>query len=398
MRFSVPTNWQEDLIPKIRKDSVEELYGKLHTDFVGGGRSSYLLPHISKKTAASHIQEAHKNGLKFNYLLNAMCLNNLEWTASGQRKLRFLLDWLAEIGVNCVTVSIPYLLELVKKRYPQLKVCVSTQPEVDGVRRAVYWQDLGADKITLSTIDVNRDFRLLKQIRKSVKCKLQLIANLWCLQGCYLHPYHCVLLDHSSQKCHPSSKWFKIDYCYLSCNHIRLKNPVEFIRSEWIRPEDVHYYEEIGIDELKFVDRLMTTDAISLIVNAYTDRYYNGNLLDLFYSPAKLIKYQKVGFLRKLRHIPRRLFTKSSKPFRLANLYYDARAGIYVDNQALNGFLERLLEEDCRLKSCEECKYCDEIAGKSVKIDPNYRKKILEEYRRFFNEVFSERISGHVYK
>ena len=27
MKFSVPTNWQDDLIPEIRKDSVEELYG-----------------------------------------------------------------------------------------------------------------------------------------------------------------------------------------------------------------------------------------------------------------------------------------------------------------------------------------------------------------------------------
>jgi collagenase-like PrtC family protease len=232
MKFSVPYNWQADLLPGVKKVGVVELYSKLASDFVGGGRASYILPKISKSKVAKHISKAHQIGIKFNYLLNATCLGNREWGAKGQRRLVALLDWLTDIGIDGVTISIPYLLELIKKRYPRLEVCISTQAGVDSIKRAQYWEELGADRITLAEISVNRDFPLLRQIRKAVKCELQLIANLDCLYHCPFWMYHSVLNSHGSQDDYA----FLIDYCSIACNYIRLKEPVEFIRAGWIRP------------------------------------------------------------------------------------------------------------------------------------------------------------------
>ena len=132
MKFSVPTNWQDELLDALDKDYVDELYGKLDCDIVGGGRPSCLLPNISKSRFRRHLEESHRRGIKFNYLLNATCISNRELTIWGQRKLRRLLDWIVDNDIEAVTVSLPYLLQFVKHNYPNLKVYGSpTCLEVD---------------------------------------------------------------------------------------------------------------------------------------------------------------------------------------------------------------------------------------------------------------------------
>lgn len=121
---------------------------------------------------------------------------------------------------------------------------------------------MGADIITLKQSTFNRNFNMLKKIREYVKCELQLIANNGCLFSCPFGFYHTHLIPHASQR------WNKyrnsiVDYCALSCKYIKLKEPVNFIRAVWIRPEDVHYYEKIGIDYLKLVGRPKFTDTIA---------------------------------------------------------------------------------------------------------------------------------------
>lgn len=389
MKFSVPVNWQDGLIAKINKKDVEELYGKLDADFVGGGRASSVVTPVSKKKAAAYIKEAHKNDLKFNYLLNAACMDNREWQRRGQKKLKDILSWLISVKVNSVTITIPYLLELIKKQYPQLKVCVSTQAGVDTIERAKYWVDLGADEITLSFVDVNRNFHLLREIRKNVKCKLKLIANLDCLYQCPFYKYHANLNSHASQSGH-FTRGFMIDYCYLNCSYKRLKNPVEFIRSPWIRPEDIHYYKDIGIDKIKFVNRAMTTEKICLVVNAYTDRHYDGNLLDLFSAPAKNIAHTRSDCFRKLKYFLRPFSINLFRLYKGRELFLNRE--VYIDNRALDGFLEHFLKEDCCLKSCESCGYCKDAAKKAVKISPGYQNNSIRRYKDFLDDLTSSRM------
>lgn len=383
MKFSVPHNWQKDLLPGLRKFKIEELYAKLAKDFVGGGRASCVLPHVSKKKVAMFVSEAHKNGIQFNYLLNATCLGNQEWSIKGQRSLTKLLDWLTDIGVDKVTISMPYLLELIKKRYPKLKVCVSTQAGVDSIKRARHWEELGAERITLAETSVNRNFPLLRQIRRAVKCELQLIANLECLYQCPFWIYHSVLNSHGSQ----DNNAFLIDYCYLSCNYIRLKNPVEFIKAGWIRPEDIRHYEAIGIDSLKLVNRGMTTEEIISVVDAYTKGHYDGNLLDLFSHPSKNIILQRPNILHKLRYFFRPFHVNLFTLLKARKLLGGTK--VYIDNRSLDGFIEYFLNENCSLKSCEDCGYCNRVAEKTVKISPDWRSESVCGYRKYLDSLLS---------
>lgn len=329
---------------------------------------------VTKKEAKEHILEIHKNSLKFDYLLNSPCLNNAEWTRKGQREIRKLLDWLVDIGVDSVTVSVPYLLQLIKRCYPDFEVNISIGAGVANTARAKYWEDLGANRITLVT-DLNRNFTFLKNIRENIKCHLQLIANLPCLFGCPFSHYHIVSLGHASQARH-ASKGFLIDYCSLNCKYLKLSEPWRMISSTWIRPEDLHYYDEIGIDTIKLADRGLKTEFILPIVEAYTAQEYKGNLFDLFPDAHKYLYFSKRYSWQRIKYFLHPMKYNMFLFYRHVNKM-DFKDPTYLDNEKLDGFIKFFMEGKCKLGNCEKCGYCRSIAEKVLNIPTEYKDKML---------------------
>jgi collagenase-like PrtC family protease len=391
MKLTIPFNGQEDLIPQLAGyPDVLEVYGKLTSDFVGGGKHSFQTPSITKSKLAYNVKIAHKQGLGFNYLLNSSCLNNAELTIKGQRKIAQLMDWLVDIGVDSVTVTIPYLLELIKKRYPSLKVYVSVLAGVNSLRRAKFWESMGADRITLLNVDVNRNFPLLVQIKNNVKCQLSLILNANCLYECPVYVYHGITTSHASQSGH-SSKGFVIDYCRIVCRYRQITEPVNFIKSSWIRPEDVACYEKIGINCFKIIDRGMSTQTILSIVEAYVKRDYSGNLLDLFPDPTKSLSFRKNNLFPKIRYFLRPFTVNVFKLREFAGLFPNP---VYIDNKQLNGFLDNIITKECGRILCEDCGYCNQVAAKVVKIDNSLYKTMVDNYKKCLDNL----ISGGLFK
>ena len=388
MRFLVPTNWTKDLIIGIKdKTNFDEVYGRLSSDFIGGASCPHMPNFISKKQAYLHINELHKYNIQFNYFLNSACLGNKEFSISGQRKIQALIQWLKKIEVDSITVSIPYLLRMIKKQYPQFKVNVSLCAGIDSVQRAKYWEDLGADQLTLASYKLNRNFQLLKKIRKNIKSELALTLNSLCLYNCPSYQFHMGNLSaHASQSKHYLSG-FMVDYYLLNCRFLMLRNPVEIIHSPWIRPEDVHYYEDIGIDKLKIIDGSALTKTILLRVKAYNDRYYDGNLMDLLDISSRNRLYMNSS---PLRYFLQRFSVNSFKLMKIMKLPSDL--GIYVDNRSLDGFLENFLRKNCDTDLCEDCDYCRKIADKALKIDEKLRKELENRYKESVDEFSSGRI------
>jgi len=386
MNFSVPTNWDDNLLLKVDKTYIEDFYGKLESDFFGGTKPSYALPSVTRKKASKHIKMVHDFKIKFNYLLNTSCLGNQEWTRSGQKKMNKMLSWLVDNKVEKVTVAIPYLAELIKKRFPDLKIVVSEIAGVGSLDRVKLWENLGADEILFSFIQGSRNFELLKSIRNNTKLKLKLTANLLCLRGCPFSKYHSVNGSHASQD---GFKWgrFSIDYCSARCRLIRFKHPWQIIRSGWIRPEDLKYYENIGVDSIKFVDRSMKTEFLERIVGAYTKGTYNGNLMDLFFTPDKSLVFNRNGgFLRKIKY-----FFHPGK-INLFKLYESRKLlqglDIKLDNQKLDGFLEYYLKADSSACLDDE-NYCKEIAQKALSFDNGARINQIKNLEKFLDSLNS---------
>jgi len=399
MRLSVATNFDPLLIEAIRRYPVVELFGKLREDAVGGGRAPYQLAPVTRNGLAEHVSQARSAGIGFNYLLNASCLGNREITRAGQREIEEIAGWLCDIGVESVTVASPYLLRLIKTRYPRLKVRISVFGGVDRARKARMWQDLGADCIVLDSILVNREFATLARIRKSVSCDLELLVNNNCLSSCALSPSHMNALAHAGQSWH-GNRGFFIDWCFLKCTEMKLRDPVNYIRSEWIRPEDTALYEELGYGLFKIAERDLPTAIMAARVKAYAERRYDGNLLDIvqpyaFAATGAADRYYRRGIGWYLRYALRpRLANPAQMLFlkRLADALNMTRpvAGrppVFVDNRALDGFMERFRKEGCRDADCEVCRWCHDFSAKAVQVDAAHRSRALHAFDALFEAL-----------
>jgi hypothetical protein len=390
MKFSVPTNWQEDLLDIYAHPLVLEVYGKLAEDFIGGGRPAYSLSGIFRRRAARYVKNIHKGNSEFNYLLNSSCMAGREFTRSGKKKIFRLLDWLVSIGTDSVTVSLPYLAELIKNNYPVLKIKVSVMAHVDSLEKAKFWESQGAESITLLHTKINRDFKLLKQIRNNIKCKLQLIANNHCLYGCHLEDSHELFASHSSQTGYYGGN-FSLDYCYLTCRYQKLKKPELLISSPWIRPEDVRFYEEIGIDSIKVVDRRMPSPELIKIINAYITGKYEGNLIDLFPNLGGFSFVNLSNILLKLKYF---LYPFQTNIFLLKKMKkLLEKLEIFIDNRSLDGFLDFFLTHDCGDIACDECGYCRNVAVRVVRIDRQYQNRLCQEYGKFLDSFLINRFN-----
>lgn len=389
MQLSLATNFDDELIGQVKEYPVAELFGKLPRDFVGGGRPSYALAPLPRRRFGQHVRLAQSLGIGFNYLLNAACLDNLEFTRRGQRAIERTLGWLADSGVASVTVSLPYLLELIKRRFPQFKVTIGVFARVATVQQAKFWEGLGADCITLDPLIVNRDFKALAAIRASVGCDLQLIANSDCLLFCPLASYHMVGLSHASQRRHRSAG-VALDYCLLTCTAAKLDDPVHYVRSNWIRPEDVRQYEDAGYGRLKILERGAPTDVLVRRVRAYAARRYDGNLLDLIdplagRQSADLRRNMLRGLRLRWRDGWRSLLAEARGMAALSRLAEirlrqtdPVRPGVYVDNRMLDGFLKGFPNVSCAARDCDLCGYCHGWAKRAVTIDPDYDARYAE--------------------
>jgi collagenase-like PrtC family protease len=374
MQLLVPTNWDPNLIlPLSKLEADVQIYGVLPTSMIGSGGSGPDNVRMVGNQAEEYIEQAHSAGLKFDYLLNAPSMSNMEWDENTHQELLMHLNWISSIGADSVTVTIPYLVELIKRQFPQLKIRVSTIAHVNSVARAKLFESLGADSITLD-INVNRDFTVLKAIRNAVNCELTVLMNNLCLYQCPYEYYHHDGLGHASQSYNPLSGYY-VDYCVLRCTLDRLCDISQIIKCRWARPEDIHFYEEIGIDVFKISGRSMPSEKILRAATAYSSRHYQGNLYDIMN-----VITPKLGFIG------------SALPGGQNN-GIGALPKFYIDNQALEGFMDFFRKQNC-LAGCSHCDYCQRIADKVIQFDHDE----VNEYIAMLNASLDNLSSSKIFK
>jgi collagenase-like PrtC family protease len=374
MKLLVPTNWDPDLIlPLSKLEADVQIYGVLPTSMIGSGGTGPDNIRMLANQVEEYIEQAHLAGLKFDYLLNAPSMGNMEWDEKTHRELLIHLNWIAGIGADSVTVTIPYLVELIKRQFPQLEVRVSTIAHVNSVARAKLFESLGADSITLD-INVNRSFGALRAIRNTVSCELTVLMNNLCLFQCPYEYYHHDGLGHASQNYNPLRGSY-VDYCVLRCTLDRLRDVSQVIKCRWVRPEDIHVYEDLGIDMFKISSRAMPTEKILRAAKAYSSRHYQGNLYDILNVVP-----------------PKAGFAGSALPGEQGN-GIGSPPRYYIDNQALEGFMNFFRKQDCS-SGCDHCGYCQRIADKAIQFDSDE----VDGYVAALNETLDNLSSSRVFK
>lgn len=363
MQFTVACNWDPKLVDELNFPEIASLFGGLPDTVISGGRYSGMINSVKPSFVKDYIKKVHEKGWNFDYNINSSCLGNKELSSAGHRQIMDYLESVVDLGIDSLTVSVPNLLSIVKKYFPNIKTKISTFQKIDTVAMARRFEDMGADAIMLSE-HVNRDLELLKAIREAVRCKLILIANVGCVYGCPNMHSHANSIAHSGAK--GEAKSLNIDTYQVSCALYRLSNPAEFIKIRWIRPEDLHIYEEIGIDMMKIVDRTSSTEALVERTRAYHERAYQGNLINILGQMMNISKGQKPNLKFIFKNTPKRKLAKLGTIAK--NMQLSLSELVTLDTQMIpDDFLLEMAKRNCRTTTCETCRYCDAIASQAVK-------------------------------
>jgi collagenase-like PrtC family protease len=363
-QYSIATSWSDALLDGLVSLNglhptacFSEIYGAHRTSITGHGRPAYRLPQVESETFEQHVRRALGLGLRFNYVMNAPDFGGREKESGWLCEVSRLLAYLADCGVTGVTVSHPVLLQFIKREFSDFRINVSVIAGVDTVAAARNFEDMAVDVINLNPFTINRDFDALHAIRQAVRCELELYANIPCLDHCSRRDAHYQYSGRASRAAGAAE--VIQDPFLMRCSHTFLSEPAEFLRSPFIRPEDIFAYREVGIDIIKLSDRTEATEFLLQTARAYAGERYDGNLFDLIFRGGRKIRaglglvqpgipgqaipivirnpvLNELGFIRqiqKLRGVDLAAFYRTAA----------ARAVIYTDPPAIEGW-RRLLQ------------------------------------------------------
>lgn len=337
MFFSIPADFKTSTIEqlvaleqKYPNNKVREVFGNLSGSKWPSGHGFLKSQRYAESLEGlkEYITIAAAFGIDFNYTFNASCLDNGDILHAPLEEILEFVGELVSIGVNRITVASPALMMAVRKRYPFLMITASAITHVDSVLKSKWLEELGVQTIVLDE-DITRNIHRINSIATHTDMDIEIIVNSKCTFNCLYRNFHY------NSVCHDFPAGGRAVFSYGGhCAAFRHNNPVELIKSLWIRPEDLEAYEKKGVTVFKIIGRERLSDIHLLkMVESYFAHSYEGNLVDLIFGFADTVKH------------------------------------LYIDNKKLDGFVDKFFNEevDC-LSQCtpDRCMYCDEYLKKAL--------------------------------
>lgn len=356
MFFSVPADFKNTTIDRLNRlndtytdAKVIETYGQLSEGtFQNSGRAADVIPYADFKALEQYVAYGSKNNIKFHYTLNPSCIGNMEFEEDGIKQIQVLLKRLSEIGIESFTIAIPPLMELAKSLNEKFEIKTSAICEVNSPGKAMFYKKLGAKRI-VADADIIRDFRTLRHISEDFGDGVELIVNNVCYKNCAYKIFHYNHDSHCSQK--GNKKGLIKDYYTNRCSLQKCQKPENLIKLNWIRPEDLKYYKDIGIRYFKIQGRqsVLKGDLIRT-VESYMKEEFDGNLFDLITLFAPYNAFQP-----------------------------------YIDNKQLDHFIERFYcYPNACTDLCQTCGYCASYAKKAM--HPDEVEQLNKQAQKFYRE------------
>jgi len=322
---------------------VKELYGSLpgHVYNLPTARPDFRIPQITTEQMRDFIERCHDSGFRFNYTLNSPLTQ--DWFNKTEEDMSFIMDTLFKLGIDnekgdLVTVSHMIPLSFLYKHFD---ISISTIMEIQDINAIqMYIKKFDVKKICLS-LNKNRDFRFLREAhRLGLNTSLELLSNEFCIVGdvmcqnvyrksCYeLH----ALGGNKENKFH--------GYPMKLCSASRFADPASWLRARAVFPWDtIRYFEEVGINQFKISGRTLPMEFILKTIEAYLSlgEKMDDNMLNLWGH------VDKVG-TDDLMKVTTPLHISAEKLKSLSFLDY-----------FINGNF------NCQDRSCEDCRYCDNV-------------------------------------
>jgi len=359
-KLKLGTNFDFNLLYEIKNlnekyknenSSIYEIYGSERKMAFLTARPDFRLPDISRDHLEKYIKLSNDIGVIFNYTMNTINPGSKEEILNYKKELQEFIKYLQNIGCNRVTIANPVLLDIVREVSDDIEIDISTILHVETVTQIKYLHENYKIKKLCNNLTKNRSVKFLKNAAKYCNendIEFELLANEFCGVGGQGYSTSCVYRQscygfhsntHTKEEAE-SLNGYPMSYCMTS----RKTDPYNWLRMRWIRPEDLHYYESIGIDNFKVTGRTGSTEYLLTMAESYLKKQWNGNLLSLW-KPLETI-YTGECENKFVHHT-------------------------YIDNKKLDGFLNHWFNDenfDCANEVCgTTCLYCENFYKNKIK-------------------------------
>ena len=337
--FAVPYNNDVETLEEILKlnglgaSYIREIYFSGPQNYSGSGRA---MPPIELEHFINTIDIIHSAGIRANLLMNSTC-EGINWYSDKiiASKMEYLRLMHEEHGLEAVTIANPLYIKEARKRFPDIEICASVLADIDCLQKALIYSKAGADVIT-PDININRNLKLLEDIKEATGVELKLMVNEGCMYKCPFRKFHFNYTSHQSKEATTESNIFFDD-----CQQIIGSDHSQILKSCWIRPEDIGKYANIT-NYFKLAGRGKSKSHVLRTIRAYSEESWQGDFLDLLCASLNM--------------------------FTLEN-------GVYLDNKSLDkyNFFDKVTT--CG-HNCNHCDYCDDLAKKVMRFGIMTREKL----------------------
>lgn len=331
---------------------IYEVYGSTLENSFLTARSSYRLPECDRQSFEKYIRKIVDMGLQFNYTMNASYIGSLDEIYNKQAYIKEYIKYLSGIGVRTITVTLPIVAEMIREVDAEIGIEVSTIAHLDSVAQIQMWYEKYAITKVCNNVMKNREIGFLRNAAQFCQRKgivFTLIANEFCSNGTNnaidcaggcIYRDHCYTLQSEGYTQEDMKKMN--GYPMSVCDESR-KHPIVWLKSNFIRPEDMRLYNEIGIDHFKITGRTASLSYMKKVVKAYMEQNWDGNLVELWSNVSHLGRGEKQE---------------------------EKENNVFIPNKLLDNFLKFWFQNTnhiCSEELCgETCEYCNQYYEKYI--------------------------------
>ena len=239
---------------------------------------------------------ARANGIELDTLFNCNCYGDI---AISRELADFVERIMREMDAEglfpeTVTTTSPFIATILRRRFPNVKIRLSVNQRVHG--------SVGFEPIMdifdsfYATRERHRETVWLKGMSEWAHAhgkEIGIQANSGCLRQCPYQQFHDNMHGHNRRAQSKVGESFGFSVFICRENYGR-GNYEDFLRSTWLRPEDLPRYEPL-VDVVKLATRRHPFPG--KIVDAYAKCSFDGNLADLMDARHK---FPNGGFVNRL--------------------------------------------------------------------------------------------------
>ena len=220
---------------------------------------------------------ARSNAIELDAVFNANCYGDIAMTETLADQVKTAFAAMDAYGLmpEHITTASPFIATVVKRTFPAVKIRFSVNMDINTIDALEYVDDI-CDGFYVGR-NKHRRLDYVEKMSAWAKSRSKLIgilANPGCLRNCTFHTFHDNL--HGHNRIGQSAAAEKFKFTNFLCRSVYERGEYErFLRSIWLRPEDLPMYEPY-VDVVKLATRRHPDP--EAVIQAYADCRYDGDL------------------------------------------------------------------------------------------------------------------------